>query len=103
MKIILTILAQPVYSVLFVWHKIQAAAVIGELAGWLVLALVYAAIVFAAARFVLDDVFSGAKSANEAYTVIGNFLWRLGVILMMYVGLSVLLYAFAGLVYLLAS
>jgi hypothetical protein len=105
MKITLDILAQPLYFCVLLWHKLLTTssivhksflgeqaiefAKVGELVAWLFLALIVAAIVIAALKFVTGNGFFGLGSA-------GNMLTRLIILLIIYALLCALLYVFMG-------
>jgi len=81
MKVILDILGQPLYLCLFILHKIQTtfpivsdsfmgkraieAAAVGGLVGWVVLAIIVAAVIFVAMKYVLEDAFSGTGARRR--------------------------------------
>jgi hypothetical protein len=119
MEIALNILAQPVNLALFILRKLQTtsaivndgfmgrraieAAVVGELVCWLVLAVLVAAGIFLALKFVLEGASSGTGAANELFPALGSVLWRLMVGLVIYAVLSILLYAFVNLAHLVSN
>ena len=110
MVLILNILAQPLYVCFFILQKIQTTfpivlqglmgqrpvelALAGQLAGWVVLALLIVGVIFVALGFVLDSAFSGIHSVGEFFAVLSNVLGRLLAIALLYALLSSLTYAF---------
>jgi len=119
MEAVLNILAQPLYLCLFLLRKLQTTfpivsdsfmgkrgievAVVGEFVGWVVLAIIVAAVIFTAMKFVLENASFGTGGSNEIFAVLGSVLSRLIVILVIYVLLSILIYAFANFAHLVLS
>ena len=110
MKVVLDILGQPLYLCLFILHKIQTtfpivsdsfmgkraieAAAVGGLVGWVVLAILVAAVIYLAMKYVLEDALSGVGTRKEFFAELSSVLSRLVVMLVIYAVLSVLIYAF---------
>jgi hypothetical protein len=119
MEVVLDILAQPLYLCLFILHKLQTtfsivsdsfmgkraveAAVVGHLVGWVVLAIIVAAVIFVAMKYVLEDAFSGTGTLNGIFAALAGVFWRLIGILVIYAVLSVLIYAFINFTHLVLS
>jgi hypothetical protein len=113
MNIVINILLQPRDFIFFVWKKIGTLwplvtaglagqrslelILIGKLIGWLALVVIIVAVILWVVRFVLEDALTGARSFSEFGSALTSVVWRLIVILFLYVCLSILLYALAGL------
>jgi hypothetical protein len=119
MNIALNILAGPLNICLYILYQLQATffivndgfmgrrpievAVVGGLVGWVVLAIIVAAVVFVAIKYVLESVFSGSLSSSDILPVLSSVFWRLIAVLIIYGVLSALLYASVNYVHMVSS
>ena len=107
---ILIILAQPLRVGFFIFHKLQAyyisiqtglayhrevpSFVYGKFFGWVGIALTLAALIFFAIKYVWENPFLEYTSGNQPGAKFNSVIWRLTIMLVMYVGLAILLYAY---------
>jgi hypothetical protein len=105
-KLISAVLTQPLLWCFLIWTKIQKfsfyiyqgyvirgsinSEMVGQLAGWIVLGVGVLMVIGLAIKFVVEG------SDKKIAAVAGNILWRLFVVLILYVIVSALLYGFAG-------
>lgn len=105
-KLISAVLTQPLLWCLLIWTKIQKFSfyiyqgyvirgsinleMVGQLAGWIVLGVGVLMVIGLAIKFVVEG------SDKKIVAAAGNILWRLFVVLVLYVIVSALLYGFAG-------
>jgi len=123
MNVALNILEQPLDLCFYVLHQLQKAYAIADasfagrqplgpaalgrvlqrLAGWSMLAIIMAAVVCWAIKYVLESAFSGPLTWHEFLPVLASVFWRLIAMVVIYAGLSLLLYIFLNYAHLVLS
>jgi hypothetical protein len=110
LNIILTVLDQPLRVVFFVFHKLQAYFIViyvaqarhlevpsgayGKFYGWVGIALTLAALIFFSIKYVWENPFLEYTSGNEPGAKLSSVIWRLVMIVVLYVVVALLLYAY---------
>ncbi|MFA4844168.1 MAG: hypothetical protein WC632_04365 [Candidatus Margulisiibacteriota bacterium] len=110
MELLLNILYQPVLACLFIWVKIQNTfslvyetfqvkrafnmSLLGDLVIWVISAGLVLALIYLAAKFVLENALPEVAGVKDYSAMLTGIAWRLGVLTVLYLILSALLYFF---------
>jgi hypothetical protein len=119
MNIALNILAGPFNLCLHIVQRVQLLSgivndsfmgrrpiemlLVGKLVWWALLAVVMAAVVYLTVKYVLENIFAEPLALKDIPMLLGGIFWRLVAVFIIYVIVSVLLYAYASYTHMVSS